>query len=365
MPGEVAAGRSGVQAEDTTAFRICTLTWRSRGVAGYGRYDTDRNYLRAILAAMFSRRLFLPAFALFCIAVALGAAAAPAMGADPDRKVLAHDGIERGYVVRMPAGAPVSARLPLVLVLHGGGGNAAHAERMTGFTEKARQEGFIVVYPEGTGRFKGRLLTWNAGHCCGYAMEHGVDDAGFIAALIDRLVADYPVDTGRIFATGMSNGGMMAHRLGIALSDRLAAIAPVVATVFGDEARPARPVSALMINGRLDRSVPHQGGAPGGRFPGAWDGVPARPALDQARFWADADACASAPLREDRAAYVQWRHACPAGLDVELLLVADRGHAWPGGRAGTPRGDPPGSALNATDRIWSFFAAHPKVSAPR
>jgi polyhydroxybutyrate depolymerase len=253
-----------------------------------------------------------------------------------------------------------SQRLPLVLVLHGGGGNAAHAERMTGFTEKARKEGFIVVYPEGSGRLRTRLLTWNAGHCCGYAMNQGVDDVKFIRALIDQLTESYPVDTRRIYATGMSNGGMMTHRLGIELSDRLAAIAPVVATVFGDEKKPAHPISALMINGMLDRHVPHTGGVPGGRGANAWDGSPARPALEQATFWARSNGCAKDPLREERSLQILWRYPCSSGREVRLLLLKDNGHAWPGGRPGTRRGDPPSTSVNATDVIWEFFKAHPK-----
>lgn len=131
------------------------------------------------------------------------------------RQTLTFGGIKRTYVVRAPADLPRSGpRVPLVLVLHGGG-NAVNAEQMTGFTEKARKEGFIVACPEGTGRLKDKLLTWNAGHCCGYAMKRNVDDVGFVNALIDTLVQSYPADTRRIYATGMSNGGMMTHRLGI------------------------------------------------------------------------------------------------------------------------------------------------------
>ncbi len=250
--------------------------------------------------------------------------------------------------------------MPLVIVLHGGGGNAAYAERMTGFTEKARKEGFIVVYPEGTGLLQSMLLTWNAGHCCGYAMNQKVDDVGFIRALIDELVRAYPVDPSRIYATGMSNGGMMTHRLGIELSDRFAAIAPVVATVFGDEKKPAQPVSALMINGMLDRNVPHSGGPPGGRGNRAWDGSPARPALEQAEFWASANGCNERQLEEDNDRRTFWRYACPAGLAVKWVLVKDNGHAWPGGQRGSSRGDEPSSSLNATEVIWEFFKARSK-----
>jgi len=143
-----------------------------------------------------------------------------------ERQTLVHGGIERHYVVRVPPDAiQTTAAVPLVLVLHGGGGNAEVTERMTGFSHKAAREGFIVVYPEGTGGFTRKLLTWNAGHCCGYAMEQKIDDVGFISVLLHKLIQEYPVDSARIYVTGMSNGGMMTHRLGIELSDRFAAIA--------------------------------------------------------------------------------------------------------------------------------------------
>jgi polyhydroxybutyrate depolymerase len=276
-----------------------------------------------------------------------------------DRQSLRHNGAARSYIVRVPdAVAQRRERVPLVLVLHGGGGNGLNAETMTGFTEKARQEGFIVAYPEGTSRGVLGLLTWNAGHCCGFAMQSKVDDVGFIGELIDQLVKDQPVDARRIYVTGMSNGGMMTHRLGIELSDRLAAIAPVVATLFGDEARPKRPVPALIINGLLDKSVPAAGGAPGGRFTGAWDGTPARPALEQAAFWARANGCADGPEKTETATAVIWRHRCGGGPPVALYLVKNNGHAWPGGKAGSSRGDTPTTALDATGLMWEFFKAH-------
>ena len=277
------------------------------------------------------------------------------------QQTLLHDGIERSYVAYVPQSVTQRGGLaPLVLVLHGGGGNADNAEKMTGFTDEAEKEGFIVVYPEGTGRFSGKLLTWNAGHCCGYAMKNRVDDVGFISALIDKLIKDYPVDPRRVYATGMSNGGMMTHRLGIELSNQIAAIAPVVATLFGDEAKPHYPVSALMINGMLDKHVPYQGGPPGGRFSDAWDGTPTKPAREQATFWAHADGCMNPPEQTDNSAFVLTRYRCPAGRDVEMYLINDNGHAWPGGKQGSRMGDKPSTALNGTDVIWEFFKAHTK-----
>jgi polyhydroxybutyrate depolymerase len=276
-----------------------------------------------------------------------------------ERQTLIYHETERSYVIRAPGDlANGNGRVPLVLVLHGGGGNAENAEKVTGFTDKARREGFIVVYPEGTGRRKNKLLTWNAGHCCGHAMENRVDDVGFIGALIDKLIESYPIDPKRIYATGMSNGGMMTHRLGIELSNKLAAIAPVVGTVFGDEKRPEHPVSVIMLNGLQDKSVPYQGGPPGGHFTGAWDGTPAKPALDQAAFWAGADGCTGGPIKDNHGTYTRWQYHCPAGRAVELYLVDDNGHAWPGGKKGSFMGDKPSSIFNGTDVIWDFFKAH-------
>lgn len=298
---------------------------------------------------------------LASLSLLLGCGARRFAEREPDaaQQVIQQGGRERTYVVRAPSTLPRETSVPLVIVVHGGGGNARNAETMTGFTAKAEAERFIVVYPEGTSR-RAPLLTWNAGHCCGYALEQRVDDVAFIRALIEELAAKYRIDRKRVYVTGMSNGAMMAHRLGIELSDKIAAIAPVVGTVFGDEARPRARVSAIMINGMLDEFVPYHGGPPGGRFRDAWDGTPTRPAVDQARFWADANGCSATLRSEDRGAYTIGRHQCPASVAVEIYSVKDNGHAWPGGRSGTRRGDTPSTALNATDVIWDFFRAHPK-----
>jgi len=299
----------------------------------------------------------------------LAAAAIPSLAAaagDADhRQSLIHDGIVRSYLLRVPpatGGGP--EKMPLVIVLHGGGGNAANAESMSGFTALAAREGFIVAYPEGSGRMRDRLLTWNAGHCCGYAMQNGIDDVGFINTLLSRLIRDYPVDPRRTYVTGISNGGMMAHRLGSELPQRIAAIAPVVAAVFGDEKLPALPVSALMINGMLDRSVPYQGGPPGGRFSGAWDGMPVKPAMAQAEFWGRINRCGGQSAKEERGAVQHWRYRCPAGQAVELYLLTDTGHTWPGGRSGWRGADSPGSTLDATAVIWEFFRKHRRTGTP-
>ena len=187
-----------------------------------------------------------------------------------------------------------------------------------------------------------------------------MNDVDFIRTLIDEISEEHPVNRNRIYATGMSNGGMMTHRLGIELSDRFAAIAPVVATVFGDESEPQAPVSAVMLNGMLDKSVPYRGGPTGGRFPRAWDGMPAKPASEQAKFWANANGCLDMPHQAIKERHVLTQYRCPAGKAVKIYLIKDNGHAWPGGQQGSRMGDKPSSALIGTDIIWTFFEAHPK-----
>lgn len=302
-------------------------------------------------------RLVPPACLLLALACG-GRSAEPAPAAPAGRQTLEHDGRTRSYLLRVPPSR--AGDMPLVIVLHGGGGNADNAEMMTGFTELARAEGFVVVYPEGTALGPARRLTWNAGHCCGYAMRANVDDVGFLRALIDHLVRRLPIDPRRVYVTGMSNGAMMSHRAGLELPDRVAAIAPVVGGIFGDERARAPGVSAIMINGVLDRNVPYEGGPPGGPFASAWDGTPVRPALDQARFWAAANGCDANAKVNDTGPCVHVRYECPDGIGVELYAVADNGHAWPGGRRGSAIGDPPSRSLDASRVIWEFFARHPR-----
>lgn len=298
---------------------------------------------------------------LFCIlaSFSFSSTTIAAANAKQELQIILHDGKQRSYLVRAThIHAKQKQTVPLVIVLHGGGGNAAITERMTGFTKKAIKEQFIVVYPNGSSHFEDKLLTWNAWHCCGYAMEKNVDDVGFINAMLMQLIKDYPIDPKRVYVTGLSNGGMMSHKIGIELSDKITAIAPVISGLFGDEKQPNQPVAALMINGKLDASVPYLGGAPGGRFAKRWRGTHVKPASYQTDFWAKANSCEAKALEQDLGFAMHWKHNCPNQKLVELYLVKNNGHAWPGGQAGTGLGDTPSNSMNATDVIWEFFSAH-------
>lgn len=279
-----------------------------------------------------------------------------------DKKNLIHrtitvGGVKRDYFIFVPFDVRgKKLKVPAVFVLHGGGGNADNAIQMTGFISKAGQERFIAVFPNGASRFRRSPKTWNAIHCCAYAMRKKADDIGFISAVIDQIVRDYPADPDRIYMTGMSNGGMMTHRIGRELSKKVAAIAPVVAGLFGDEGTAQNPVPALMINGARDETVPFAGGPLGRRASRAGDGTEFTPSLFQSRYWAENNGCKPEPEKINiNESVVLLDYDCPDYQDVRHYIVKDCGHAWPGGKKGHRRGDAPSQAMDATRVIWEFF----------
>lgn len=282
--------------------------------------------------------------------------------AAPEKKLIRIDGIARSYIIDVPSDFTKRSNAPLVFVLHGGGGNAESAIRMSGFSDVALGDGAIIVYPEGSGRLRNKLKTWNATHCCGYAIENNVDDIAYFDQLIDYLLKFYSIDPNRIFVTGMSNGGMMSHQLAIALPHKIRAIAPVVGGLFGDEKTPASPVAALIINGLLDQSVPYKGGQTSGAYKSAWDGTPLKPARDQAAFWAKVNDCnkfeeKKPTAEEDALPYILYDYDCPKGADVQHYVLKELGHVWPGGEKGRARAEDPTSEFNASQVIWDFFKA--------
>jgi polyhydroxybutyrate depolymerase len=302
--------------------------------------------------------LLVPAIALAGSLLVVEAGVRRATPRDEAERTVRHGGRDRTYVVH-DFGRSGSA--PVVVVLHGGGGNAANAIRMTGFDRIAAREGAIAVYPDGTAaRERVRMLTWNAGHCCAAAMDADVDDVGFIAAIVDALIASGRADASRVYVTGMSNGAMMTHRIGRELSSRVAAIAPVVGAVFGDEAPPRGPVPAFVIVGAEDQVVPPAGGPLTvrlllGRRPAA--DRDAAPAIAQADYWARHNGCGE-PARSVTAAYAktEWR-TCRSAAPVVFVSVKDNGHAWPGGEPGRANAAPPTKAFDASEAMWAFFAA--------
>ncbi|MEM1417626.1 MAG: PHB depolymerase family esterase, partial [Myxococcota bacterium] len=189
----------------------------------------------------------------------------------------------RPYRVWVPSGP--SDALPVVLALHGGGGSAESTERTTCAGGDLRspsclhalgqREGFATVYPNGTENTDeaGRFRVWNAGgsdpYMCvaGRACTENVDDVAYLEAVLDALAAELPVDPARVYATGLSNGGAMAHRLACELAERVVAIAPIGAgnqLATSAPCTPAEPVAVMHVHGTADPCWRYRGGPVGG-----------------------------------------------------------------------------------------------------
>lgn len=280
---------------------------------------------------------------------------------NPEHSLL-FGGRKRTYLLHLPKGDDGKAPRPLVVVFHGGGGNAQNAVRMSGMDAKADKEKFVAVYPNGTGPTEGALLTWNAWNCCGPALDDQVDDVGFIRALVETLRREHNLDRKRIYATGLSNGGMMTHRVGCELSDVFAAIAPVAGALNTDQCRPDHPVSVAIVHGTADQNVRYHGGRP------LKTADPGHPRLDKpvsyaVEVWVKHNRCQAEPIHTRTGRVIHDVYADGKdGSAVELYTIDGGGHAWPGGQKGLAYGnvDAPSTETTATDVIWDFFARHPK-----
>lgn len=269
--------------------------------------------------------------------------------------VLVHDGRPRPFRVHVPSVVPLGAAL--VIQLHGGGGSGTGLDRLTHFHRLADRERFVVVSPNGVGR------RWNDGRQVSDPRAAAIDDAGFIAALIDALAARLPLDRRRVYVAGISNGAMMAARLAHEIPDRIAAFGQVAGTIAEDAPtwwRPDRPVPLVEIFGTADPILPYAGGPArrarwGGRDRGRVLGVEAWMALVAAHN----DALGREARRVEPDVTVSTWRGPSAQCDVELWQVDGGGHTWPGGPQYLPVAivGPTSATFDATAVLWRFFSA--------
>jgi polyhydroxybutyrate depolymerase len=259
---------------------------------------------------------------------------------------LEFDGRTRSYLVHPPRGYRPGAPLPVVFVLHGATESNDGVEELSRMSVKADAEHFIVVYPAGTGR----VVTWNAGNCCGSAMKENVDDIGFLRALLEKIKRDYAIDSQRVYFTGISNGGMMAYRVACEMAEQVAAIAPVEGAL-NVECHPAAPVSVMIFHGTADRLVPFEGGSTQYQL---GDERRDNSVAGAVNFWVKRDGCVPPPTQEiTPEVHIDKFSNCQQGTAVELYAIQGGHHMWPG-RALS------GNRVAATDLMWDFFVAHPK-----
>ncbi|MCW2685143.1 MAG: polyhydroxybutyrate depolymerase [Mycobacterium sp.] len=280
-----------------------------------------------------------------------GSAAPPGFVTGSSMHTISAGGIDRSYRVYVPAGLPASA--PLVVMLHGGFGSAEQAERSYGWDQLADTAKFIVAYPDGIGRAwntgaAGPATLGGGGDCCGRPGRDHIDDIGFITAAIGDISMHVGVDPARVYATGISNGGMMAYSLACNTA-MFAAIGPDSATQL-DPCGAPHPTSVLHIHGTADRLIRYDGepGAGVARIDG-----PSVPDLNA--FWRNVDQC-GAPAVTTNGPVTTSAADCADGRRVELITVDGGGHQWPGSAPVREGADPPSQALDATSTFWQFFA---------
>ena len=289
------------------------------------------------------------------------------------------EGTQRRYVVHVPEGYTSERRWPVVIMFHGGGGNARAAMRETRWTETADREGFLAVFPEGTPRdpsrrasFLGNPQTWNDGSRRSNlgAVQQQVPDVKYTAAMLSDLDRRFRLDKRRIYATGFSNGASMTFRLARELSAVWAAVAPVAGSDWMPETVPKRAVPLLYITGTADPLNPIDGGEirigrkSYGTKPSTEDMIDA---------WIHIHGCRTSPViihDSANARIAAFTHA--DGSKAVLLCTLDgHGHHWPGGRSLLPAflAGEDKSPIDATEVIWGFFRSQVlperKYSIPR
>lgn len=280
-------------------------------------------------------------------------------GAFADEMNLRTGRYQRHFLIHIPESSSKDEPRPLVVVLHGAFSTAQEMEKWSGWSQLADREKFIVIYPEGIGLL-GFLQHWNAGHCCGKAVEDNWDDVAFLEAAIDGVSTRYGVDKRRVYMVGFSNGGMMAYRFAAERPTRLAAVAAVAAAIGSRVApdqpelllpSPERPVPVLIMHGTADRNVPFAGGKVGDR-----EYLPVSAAVN---FWTDANRCVGGPVRKDSFGGMvteeSWTDARGRN-EVRSYQILDWGHQWPGGTFTKDLPEHHGlKEFDAAQIIWHFF----------
>jgi polyhydroxybutyrate depolymerase len=271
------------------------------------------------------------------------------------RHTLQVGGVTRYYYFHKPANA--TEPMPLVILYHGGGGNAGKIESQTGFAQVADRNGFAVAYPEAIDHWNdGRNATANFG-----------DDTRFTSELIDYLARNEGVDRSRVYATGASNGGLMTLRLACERANEIAAFAAVAASFpdnFMSTCKPARPVAILIIHGSEDPLIPEAGATIQGgsrRLGGT-----VTPLADTVDFWRRSDGCStqahadSLPDKSNDGTTVKvTKYQGCRGGEVIFVNIIGGGHTWPDERvqpnrmAGRVTHD-----IDGTQYVWEFFRAH-------
>jgi polyhydroxybutyrate depolymerase len=219
-------------------------------------------------------------------------------------------GLDREFDLHVPQSYTGQTKVPLVLDFHGFTSTKLQQRLISGFYQKSNEVGFLVAYPNGTGLSR----SWNAGDtCCGDAKNQGLDDVGLAKAIVAKVATMACVDLKRVYSTGISNGGMLSHRLACEAADTIAAVAPVAGRIDFfpmTKCQPSRPVPMIHFHGITDNVVPYD--------------TSALPSFD---YWSQQDGCTDSPqvTYTKGNSKCETHSACTAGVKTTLCTI-DGGH---------------------------------------
>ncbi|MCU0827496.1 MAG: hypothetical protein MUE52_08820 [Tabrizicola sp.] len=263
---------------------------------------------------------------------------------------------ERWYEIFLPSKAKGA---PLILALHGGGGDPDQFASASGFGRAAVTEGYAVIFPAGSGRRGDRLLTWNGGYCCGYAARANVDDLAFLAKVITDARARFGLGD-RVYLTGMSNGSIMSETFAARNPGLVRAVAGVAGTLDTQRIRVKGPVPALVIHGTRDTMVPYEGGK-GDTSLTRTDFASVASVVEAFLApWGGGLTKTSRSIdRKDDGTSVNITDYAQGGKVVLRLMTVEGGtHHWPGGRKARLN-EGKTQEIDAHTEILRFFALHP------
>ena len=264
---------------------------------------------------------------------------------------------DRFYLIDLPANTKAA---PIILALHGGGGNPGQLSSASGLGPAAILQGYAVIFPAGTGRRDDRLLTWNAGYCCAYAARSEVDDVAFLTSVIQDATARFGLDGNRVYLTGMSNGAMMSELYAAKLPEHVKAVAAISGTMDVGHTRVRGPVPLLVIHGTADPMVPYEGGKGDSSltqtdyasvdavikaFSAPWPGT-----LTTATRQID--------TQDDGTSVNVTDYSTNGRVVLRLETVEGGGHHWPGGRKARLTSGKT-EEITANAELLRFFALYP------
>jgi polyhydroxybutyrate depolymerase len=251
--------------------------------------------------------------------------------------------LDRGYLVRAPE-RQSDEKLPVLIAMHGVGGNAQEFEDWTRFTSSVDTDRFVAIYPDGAPMRDGTQV-WNAGGCCIASGSTPADDVEFLSGILDS-VEEYGGDPDQVFVTGFSNGGMMTYRLACDVGERLAGIAVVAGAFNVESCGSTNPLPTIIIHGTADDTVPYDGGLTANSREMGIRGVPNASVADSVEFWTERNGCSVPGTVNESGAVTHERiFECDDASSVNVYTIADGTHTWTSA----------GGELDMTDLVLNAF----------